>query len=250
MKRDIRTQHSLPTSSGMLNYALRRSSRRRTMEVRILESAEISVAAPFHTPIEKIQIFIYKHADWLVRKQRQIEACRLRIPVRRYEDGQEFLFLGKEYPLRVKNVSARQVRIDFCESGWMVSVPAAESNTNRSLLIKKKLLVWYRDQAEEIFGGRVFHYARILGVAPETIAVKTQKRMWGNCHHHSRKINLNWRLVMAPLSVIDYVVVHELCHLKVPNHSPRFWHQVMEILPNYKVERDWLKTHAMALTLS
>jgi predicted metal-dependent hydrolase len=249
MNGEILSRHSLPTSAGMLHYALRRSSRRRTIEVRLLESSEIAVAAPHHTSLEKIQAFIYKHADWLVRKQIQIQNRLLKIPERRYEDGQKFLFLGKEYPLQVRIVSDRQARMGFDGQSWLVSLPEEEAADSRPALIKKKLLLWYRAQAEEIFGGRVFHYGRILGATPETIVVKTQKRMWGNCHYRSKKINLNWRLVMAPMPVIDYVVVHELCHLEVPNHSSRFWRQVMQILPTCNVERQWLKKNAALLAL-
>lgn len=88
-----------------------------------------------------------------------------------------------------------------------------------------------------------------MGLAPQRITVKTQKRLWGSCNHHGRSINLNWMLVMTPLMVIDYVVVHELCHLLVPNHSRRFWKHVAQYFPDYQASEKWLKTHAPEMQL-
>ena len=233
----------------MLQYRLRRSPRRRSLEIRILaESAQIAVAAPTHLSLEKIQAFVLRHADYIVRKQNQLQERLARLPSRQYENGQLFLFLGAEYPLAVARGAGRLAQIEFDGQGWSVCLPA-DSSKPPADLIKKKLVRWYREQAQEVFGGRIFHFARILGENPTTIAVKTQKRMWGNCDCRARRINLNWRLVLAPLAVIDYVVVHELCHLRVPNHSKKFWAEVAKVLPYYKNERDWLRKNGSLLSL-
>ena len=116
-------------------------------------------------------------------------------------------------------------------------------------MIKEKLIKWYRAQAEEIFGGRVFYFSRIMGLEPQKIAVKTQKRIWGSCGYHDKAISLNWQLVFAPMDVIDYVVVHELAHLDTPNHSRKFWKSVANILPDYKMRQNWLKNNRLSMKL-
>ena len=111
------------------------------------------------------------------------------------------------------------------------------------------MIQWYRRQAEEILGSRLFHYARLIGVEPKKIAVRTQKRLWGNCDYRTRTIHLNWQIVLAPLEVMDYVVVHELCHLIVPNHSKRFWQRVEKTMPDFKKHKQWLKDHAVDMVV-
>jgi predicted metal-dependent hydrolase len=88
-----------------------------------------------------------------------------------------------------------------------------------------------------------------MGTEPLKIAVKTQKRIWGSCHPRTKTINLNWMLVLAPLEVIDYVVVHELSHLDVPNHSRRFWKRVSGVMPDYRRQVQWLKEHAAEMVM-
>ena len=104
-------------------------------------------------------------------------------------------------------------------------------------------------QAKEILGSRIFHYARKMQVEPKSISIKDQKRIWGSCQYRKQSINLNWRIVMSPLDVLDYVIVHELSHLVVPDHSKRFWRKVEDILPNYKQSRQWLKQNQRSMLL-
>jgi len=237
------------TPWGQLNCTLRRSAHRRTLEIRISEQAEIRVAAPFYVSLDRVQDFLLKNARWIKEKHTQHVARLADLAQRKYEEGHQFLFLGKEYPLSIIEEDVRQPRIRFHDERWEIVVSKELRGEERALLVKKKLTDWYRGEAGEIFGGRIFHYSRKMGVEPEAIAVKTQKRMWGNCDHRARKINLNWRLVMSPLEVIDYVVVHELCHLRVPNHSRKFWREVAAILPDFKCRQQWLKANTDSLSL-
>jgi predicted metal-dependent hydrolase len=115
--------------------------------------------------------------------------------------------------------------------------------------LRQELEVWYRSQALEILGGRVVYHSRRMKVPFHEVAVRTQKRLWGSCHIGSKKINLNWKLVMAPIEVIDYVVVHELSHLLVANHSKRFWKTVEGFMPGYKDHHAWLKKNSTRMVL-
>lgn len=168
-----------------------------------------------------------------------------------FEHGQKFLFLGKRLQLEIAEYSHRDfqsTKLSFDGTRWMATVPFALSCHERECHLKERFLGWYRRQAEEILGGRVFHYARLMGVWPKEIAIKTHKSLWGSCNFRKQKIHLNWQIVMSPTEVIDYVVVHELCHLTVPNHSKLFWHSVQQILPDYKSHRAWLRIHQKEIT--
>ncbi len=240
-----KSQRTLLTSAGKIPYSLRRSSRRRTMQISITSLAATHVVAPRLVPLEIIERFIHSRADWILQKttekRREIE----KFGQRKYETGHTFLFMGQAYSLVVDRTANCSTKVTFCEDHWSVRANAATSQA----MIKKKLILWYRKQAGEIFGSRVFHYSRLMSLTPQKITVKTQKRLWGSCNHQGKSINLNWVLVMAPLSVIDYVIVHELCHLEVPNHSARFWKKVAKFMPDYKEQEKWLKAHAAQMHL-
>lgn len=104
----------------------------------------------------------------------------------------------------------------------------------------------FRKQAAVIFAERTAYFANIMGVEYGGITIREQKTRWGSCSS-KRNLNFNWKLVLAPRNVLDYVVVHELCHLIEMNHSPRFWAQVENVLPDYRYERKWLKDHGWML---
>lgn len=106
----------------------------------------------------------------------------------------------------------------------------------------------YREAAKEYFPKRVYHFAHILGVSYGNITIRDQKTRWGSCSSKGN-LSFNWRLILAPPNVLDYVVVHELCHRKEMNHSPKFWALVESVMPDYKQYRKWLKENGNKLTL-
>ncbi len=140
-------------------------------------------------------------------------------------------------------------RLSFDGARWQAAVPENLSGVRGQEQIKERFLLWYRMQAKEILGSRVFHYARVMGVSPKAISIKSQKRLWGSCNFRAQSIHLNWQIIMSPMEVLDYVVVHELCHLKVPNHSKLFWSSVAQVLPDYSKQRQWLKVNQREMRL-
>lgn len=240
---------SLLTNAGLIDYSLTRSSRRRTMEISITDGLEVKVAVPRFVPQKEIQSFIKEKAEWIIRRLDEAYHVKKTIEQKQYSHGHEFLFLGKRYPLSVGPGDGRAAAIDFDGQCWNILLPVDLDPEDHGPAIKKALTGWYRAQAEEVMGGRIFHYARLMGLEPKKVAVRSQKRIWGSCHHSSGAINLNWQLIMTPLEVIDYVVVHELAHLEVPDHSRRFWKRVEKTLPDYKTRQKWLKERALDMVL-
>lgn len=106
---------------------------------------------------------------------------------------------------------------------------------------------WYRAQARWHLTGRIDHFARQHGFVYNSLRINGARTRWGSCNAQRGSLNFTWRLVMAPPEIVDYVVVHELCHLKHPNHSPDFWAEVEGILPDYKQRRKWLKENGLKL---
>lgn len=239
----------LKTESGEIQFDFSRSRRRRTISIMIEENARVKIAAPYYASEEEILGFVREKFDWIVRRSRQAQKRYDSLGPRTFSDGEEYWFLGQQYPMRVIASDMKRVKCAFDGREWMVQVPRSCGVEDIRRETRRVMVNWYKDQAKEILGGRLFHYSRIVGVEPHTIAVRTQKRIWGNCDHRHKVIHLNWHIVMAPMTVVDYVVVHELCHLLVPNHSRRFWTKVESFLPDYRNAILWLKQHALALHL-
>lgn len=242
--------HSVKTAQGVIEFCLVRSIRRRSIEIRVLDHQSIRVRAPRFSSESDIAAFIREKAAWIQRKFVEAARRQAHLAKRKYAHDQDFLFLGAKYPLNVNPTQRRRVQIDFDGRQWKIHVPILESGEHQQeQLIRAQLVKWYRQQAGEIFGGRVFHYTRLMGLKPQKVVVKTQKRIWGSCDYRKQNIYLNWLLVLSPLDVIDYVIVHELCHLEVPNHSKRFWRKVAGVLPDYQIRQQWLKNNALDLLL-
>ena len=228
-----------------LEYCLQRSSRRRSMAILIKDDGRVKVYAPKSVSEEKIRRFLSQKTMWISRHLRRISARPAEFPPS-YNDGAEFLFLGRRYPLRVLKTAASRPAITFNEEGWRIDIPH-KTDVEDSAIIRSALEAWYRDQAKEFLIGRTLQWARRMQADVREVHVRTQKRLWGCCHPLKKKIHLNWRIILAPVEAVDYVIVHELCHLFVPNHSRKFWNAVGQYDPDYPLQKKWFKDHAREL---
>lgn len=237
------------TGRGRVDYLLKRSPRRRSLQITISERGQVEVAAPARLRDKTINDFVIQKAAWIAR---QIEWAGRRqsiLETKRYETGSLFLFLGKKYPLQVQTQPIRRARIHFDGQGWSMVIPGSDRTGSPQRLIKNKLVSWYRQQAKEILGSRVLFFARQMKLDLSTICIRSQKSIWGSCHTAKRAVHLNWQLVMMPMNVIDYVVVHELSHLVHGNHSKRFWNKVAKTLPDFRQRQQWIKKNQLDLIL-
>ncbi len=161
----------------------------------------------------------------------------------------EALYLGRRYPIRIRYGAVAGATLEYDGTAFRIILPFDRqevermANTVRALLEK-----WYRRQAAELFPARLSHYNRDWRLTYNGIRIKGQRTRWGSCSA-KKNLNFNWRLLMAPLEVLDYVVVHELAHLMELNHSPKFWQLVQSRCPAYRQHRVWLRRHGPTLVL-
>ncbi len=244
------SEHRLSTDQGEIHFVLRRSrASRKTVTLTVNPKAEVSVSAPIHTSFQKIEEFMLKKSSWIHRKIKEHTYHFNRLQKRRFCHGSQFLFLGKKHLIDAQETENPRSQISFSPQGWKLDIAVGLSENQKEKLIKEKIMQWYRKEAEEFLAARLFSHARTMDLIVHEVSVRTQRRIWGSCHSHSRKIFLNWQLMMAPIEVIDYVLIHELCHLWVPNHSRRFWQKVAKFNPDYKDHVKWLKTNAYDMIL-
>ena len=159
-------------------------------------------------------------------------------PIRQYVDGEKFLYLGSFFDLKL--VQSQQPSLQF-GSGFTLSQGMQEKG---ELYFTK----WYKERAYEIIAMRVKEYAQKYHFIPRQVKINSARTRWGSCSSKGT-LNFTWRLVMAPLEVIDYVVIHELSHLRVRDHSRKFWNVVEAIDPEYKKKRKWLRENGDKLNL-
>ncbi len=211
-------------------------SRRKTLGLTVTPDARLIVRAPKRLSMAYIENFVRQKSQWILCKQAQVR--NMPQATHTYRDGDMFPLLGTEMQLRL-DTAARRITL----AGNLLLVPAQGQARAKELLE-----AWYRAYARTVFTQRVAYYAPLMNVRPGALRISGAKGRWGSCGAGG-SINLVWRLVMAPIEVVDYVVVHELAHLKRRDHSAAFWQEVARILPAYQEQRRWLKQNARLLEL-
>ena len=210
-------------------------SNRKTLSLSINENADLVVRAPRHVSYDEIQKFIYEKSAWIDNQQRLIKA-RLEDNLNQFSSAQ-CLYLGSLYPLKIDNNSIEPISFD----GHVFTI----ANVNRET-ISLPLKSWYKKRFIEVALPRLSYFSDKHKLKVNQVRVKEQKTLWGSCSSKNN-INLNYLLIMAPMKVIDYVIVHELVHTIHKNHSSKFWQKVETIMPNYKDARYWLKENGHQL---
>ncbi|MBE6083002.1 MAG: M48 family metallopeptidase [Tissierellaceae bacterium] len=223
-------------------------TKRKTVGITIDEKGEVKVSVPLYIDEEKIREIVQQKAPWIEKKINEIQSMNLNTVHREFTDGESLFYLGKEYVFKIikEDLNVPKVIIN----GNIIEMYISENllKENSKQVIKEILIKWYRQNFAEIVKDRIEKYSLLLKVKYKKIKIKDQKTLWGSCST-KENINLNWRLIMAPFPIIDYVVVHELCHLRFMNHSKDFWALVESVMPDYPERREWLKVNGYKLTL-
>jgi predicted metal-dependent hydrolase len=207
---------------------------------------EIDVLVPPRMPGKYIEQFVLSKSKWIDKKLHFNEQIRLQHQPKKFIEGEIFHFLGTPCRLNVTHEEKESILLN--NNDLYIYIKAGLSEEKQTQHIQKKLLSWYKEQAEFQLHDRAEHFSTMIGKAPSHVGIKNYKSRWGSCHHDGQ-IYLNWRLIMAPEWVFDYVVIHELCHLIHHNHSPAFWQLVETIVSDYRNAKTWLKINGLTLEL-
>ena len=207
-------------------------SRRKTISLIIHKDGSVEVRAPLRTSDRQIMQFVNSKQDWINQKQALVLENLKKLPVHNFTKGETFFFLGERYKLELV---PRKKPLLSLEKAFLLSDTCQER-----LKAEEVFSAWYREQAQAVLADRVLFFARQYGFKQPLIRITAAQTRWGSCSSRG-SLNFTWRLVQAPLEIIDYVVVHELCHMKEHNHSRAFWALVAEILPDFQKRRKWLK---------
>jgi len=237
--------HKFQYEGEEIQYTLTKS-KRKTIGIKITNYGEVKVSAPLRASDKAIEDIVYKKAKWILDKLKVARENQGKVKKREYINGAAISFLGKEYELRVEEVLIKGASVKFDGQVFNVRVNKDLNNEGKEQFIKEVLTLWMRKKAKEVFEERTKYYANELRLFPKRITIKDQKTLWGSCSSKDN-INFNWRLVIATIEILDYVVVHELCHLKHRNHSKEYWDYVEAAMPDYAERRKWLKDNGGSL---
>lgn len=223
------------------SYTIRRSARVNRMRI-VVTKDKIEVVAPPKVAEKHLHQFVIDKRQWILEASEKVasksQQAAFPIPAT-FAEGVEIPYQGQHYPLTVVATKNKRVKISFAET-LVVHIPDALPKEAHSQAIKLALVAFLKQQTKLRVEQLVHIHAAKKQLISRSVIIKTQKSRWGSCGIHN-DININWLLMMAPPEVLEYVVVHELCHLKERNHSVRFWSLVAEHLPGYQVQRQWLK---------
>lgn len=216
----------------MAEITIKRLQSSRSLRLRVFDDGRIVLTAPLRAPQQLIDRFLDEHQGWLrdtlavsAKKQQALTAERDTI-----------FFRGKAFQFRLA-ITKRRPSVSLTGDQIVVSAPTEDHATVRPILEK-----WLRTQATNRFSERVPLLADLVGCDVQRVTIRDQRTRWGSCSSRNT-ISLNWRLIMAPDSVSDYVIYHELAHLTHMNHSAKFWQLVSGYIPSYKEAEKWLKDH-------
>lgn len=226
----------------------RSKRRRRTMAFAMKDASTLTVTVPLKASLPSIEAVLRKHTGW-IRRRLAVFTAASPVVAPLVQDGGCVIYLGRTYRLSVTHnqgepqgcrLLPHRLRVNLHTTGL--------SPEDMQHEIRLEILLWLKKRARAKFQKRLDFWARRLGVDCRRLVVANAERRWGSCNAEN-VIRLNWKLMMAPLPVLDYVVVHELCHIRHKNHGSRFWAQVASVMPDYKALRKQLHVLGDGLVL-
>ena len=230
-----RTRVDALIGPGGVPVVVQRTNRKKTVGI-IVENGGVRIRAPKRLANWRIQELINDRAEWISAKLRRQAARPVPSP-RCYANGEEFLYLGQSHRLMIVDDEDQPITI---ENDCLVAP--------RSLDPASRIAAWYRRQAEIVLRETTDRFALLIGVVPRSVTVREYKSQWGSCNSRG-DVRYNTRLILAPIDVVEYVVVHELAHLLHLNHSPRYWERVSAIIPDHRERRKWLRKNGATLQI-
>lgn len=229
-------------------YQIRRSKRAKKARI-VVSMAKVEVVVPMRMSESVINQFVMAKQDWIIKA---LESVRFRqqsivsFAPDRYENGVIIPFQGEKFQLTVFPTTLKRIKVKFNAGFFIYSPPLAGAEASEA--IRKALVRWMQQRAKSVAEVLVKKYVDRFRLSPGTIRIKAQKSRWGSCGINN-DINLNWVLILALVKVFEYVVVHELCHIRFRNHSTDFWTLVADLFPDYQQQRAWLKEYGASLML-
>lgn len=213
-------------------------SRRKTLSLEVTCDARLIIRAPVKMTVKEIKRFVERKHHWVQEKQRVARERLRKLAPKQFVDGEKFLFLGNTYLLSIVDDNRNPLSFD------------REFRLSRAHLHRARQLFvdWYKEQAYKKIRERLHRYSSVSDIHFNNFTITNAQKRWGSCSSRGN-LHFSWRLILAAPHVVDYVVVHELVHIKEQNHSAKFWKKVELLLPDYRSNRQWMKENGYLLAI-
>lgn len=215
--------------------------KRKTVTLNLVSSTKLLVKSPFHFTNQRIKELIIKKEKWILEHVAVIAEYEKNYQYQDYIDGNTVYYLGKKHFLKVIE-NQNQTNIQILRDTIQIETKDISDEN-----IKTCMELWYKQQVKDVILDTILKFKQYIHETIGTIRIKNQKTRWGSCSELGN-LNFNWRLILLPKELIEYVVVHEMCHLKFLNHSYEFWNLVNEILPDFKERQRQLQGYSGVFT--
>lgn len=230
-------------------FTVARSRRRRRTIAFVMENeATLKIMAPMRASLSSIHSVLHGHTGWIKRRLAEFQKRPAVSVAQSYKDGGQVTYLGHTYVLKITHDKNQPQGCALRPHRMDVNLHAEAGAKDLQEEIRLEILLWLKKRARVKLQKRMDLWAERLGVSYRKMVVANAERRWGSCNAQN-VIRLNWRLLMAPLCILDYVVVHELCHVRHKNHGQNFWRQVASAMPDYKIRRKHLHFIGSGLVL-
>lgn len=216
---------------------------RKTMSIEVEPSGEVTVISPLELNENIILEKVKPKANWIVKKQYEVNSININKINREAVSGESYLYLGRNYSLLIEDKDSKEITVKLFRGKFIVSTYTRDQEEIKSALEK-----WYRKKTLLRVKERVNYFKEYFSVKPKEIKVKEQKKRWASCTSNNELL-FNWRCSMAPANVLDYIVVHEMVHILYKDHSSEFWDKVASIIPDFESRRNWLRENGIKLDI-
>ncbi|MFW6287556.1 MAG: M48 family metallopeptidase [bacterium] len=241
--------YSITINNRTIKYDIIRTKRKKTIGIQIDPDNGVLIRSPKRVSDQEIEEIVKNKADWIFRKLEDLAQIKPAPAAKDFVNGDKVLYLGRKYELSIiEDNNLKYFSLRLVNDKIRVFINSDLAEENRREIIRSFLISWYQEQAERVIKARVSKYQLQIGKKPNNIRVKNQKKRWGSCSSKGN-LNFNWKIIMAPLEIIDYLVVHELVHLVHPNHSKKFRDKLASIIPEYKEREEWLRVNQRLLII-
>lgn len=223
--------------NSKINFTLRRSANRSGVAITVMPDGSVTVVAPKGVRRARVSQVVAKKADWIITQQESFRGWQKGFP-KEFVSGESFYYLGRQYKLKIKKrkIECSEVSTKMIRGQLEVEVPDSLDSRVQARLVREAVVNWYKPLALKHLCAVTDKYARMLGVEYKSLKIREMHKRWGS-GGRTGKLAFNWRVIMAPKRLVEYVVAHEVCHLKYDDHSERFWSQLARLMPDYERRR-------------
>jgi predicted metal-dependent hydrolase len=235
-------KYEISINGQTITYAVKRSLKARRIRLEVRPQTGLTVIVPHSYKIGQLPRLLISKGRWISNNLAKYRHLQKPYAEKELKSGDTVPYLGRDMEL-VKRENHSGTDSIILEGDTLTVSSELFKNDTLELAFEQ----WYRTEAAKVISERIDKLSSQMGISYKQISIRGQKTRWGSCSR-KRSLNFNWKLIMAPEPVIDYVIIHELAHLKEMNHSKKFWELVAQYCPTWREHKKWLKQHEAHLT--